>query len=128
MILTPGQSAPLTVTFAPTSAGAVSGASVTIASNATNSPAVISLSGAGTHSVMLSWGASTTAGAGYNIYRGTASGAEGATPLNLSALSATSFSDVNVTSGQSYYYVVQAVNANGTSGNSNEVQVSVPTP
>jgi fibronectin type 3 domain-containing protein len=116
------------VTFAPTTAGAVSGANVTIASNATNSPTVISLSGAGTHSVALSWAPSTTSGVAYNVYRGTAPGTEGTTPLNSSSLSGTSFTDVNVTSGAAYYYVVHAVNSNGTSGSSNEVQVSVPTP
>src|SRR5262249_50106813 len=127
-VLTPGQSATLTVTFAPTSAGAVSGASVKIARNATNSPTRIRLSRSGTPSVMLSWGPSTTSGVGYNVYRGTVPGAQGTTPLNLSALSGTSFNDVNVTSGQTYYYFVQAVNSSGASGKSNEVQASVPTP
>src|SRR5215469_6420193 len=45
-ILTPNQTATLNVLFAPTAAGSVSG-SVTVTSNATNSPAVLSLSGAG---------------------------------------------------------------------------------
>jgi hypothetical protein len=46
-ILTPGQSATLNVAFAPTSAGSVTG-SVSVASNATNSPTAIALSGTGT--------------------------------------------------------------------------------
>jgi hypothetical protein len=45
-MLTPGQSVTLTVVFAPTVAGAVSG-SVTVASNASNSPATVALSGSG---------------------------------------------------------------------------------
>jgi len=45
-MLTPGQSVTLAVAFAPTVAGAVSG-SVTVASNASNSPATITLSGSG---------------------------------------------------------------------------------
>ena len=44
--LTPGQTAMLNVTFAPTAAGSVTG-SVSVASNASNSPATISLSGSG---------------------------------------------------------------------------------
>ncbi len=44
--LTPRQSATLNVTFAPAAAGSVTG-SVTFSSNATNSPATITLSGAG---------------------------------------------------------------------------------
>jgi HYDIN/CFA65/VesB family protein/glycosyl hydrolase family 123/carboxypeptidase family protein/Ig-like domain-containing protein len=45
-ILTPGQSATLNVSFAPAATGSVTG-SVTVASNATNSPATVSLSGNG---------------------------------------------------------------------------------
>jgi hypothetical protein len=90
---------------------AVSRASVKIASNATNSPTVISLSGTGTHFVALSWAASTTGGVGYNVFRGTAPGAEGMTPLNFSALSGTSFTDVNVASGATYNYVVHRTNS-----------------
>src|SRR6266566_541584 len=44
--LAPGQTATLNVVFAPTAAGSVSG-SVSVASNAGNSPATISLSGSG---------------------------------------------------------------------------------
>jgi len=44
--LTPGQTATLNVAFAPTAAGNASG-SVSVSSNATNSPATISLSGSG---------------------------------------------------------------------------------
>src|SRR5438309_8942798 len=44
--LTPGQTTTLNVTFAPTAAGSVTG-SVSVASNASNSPATISLSGSG---------------------------------------------------------------------------------
>ncbi len=46
-VLTPGQSATLTVTFAPISGGLVSGAIATITSNATNSPTIIALTGTG---------------------------------------------------------------------------------
>jgi hypothetical protein len=44
--LTPGQTATLNVTFAPTAAGSVTG-SVSVASNASNAPATIALSGSG---------------------------------------------------------------------------------
>jgi Abnormal spindle-like microcephaly-assoc'd, ASPM-SPD-2-Hydin/Protein of unknown function (DUF1573) len=126
--LTPGQTATLTVTFAPTTPGTVTGANVSIASNATNSPAVVTLSGTGTHSVQLSWGASSTGGVTYNVYRGTASGAEGTTPINPNSISGTSFTDGNVASGTIYFYVVKAVNSGGTSTASNEVQAPIPNP
>ena len=126
--LTPGQSATLTVKFAPTSPGAVSGASVTITSNATDSPTTISLSGTGTHSVLLQWTASTTAGVTYNVFRGTSSGGEGTTPINSSPVSATSYTDTNVTSGQEYFYTVEAVDSGGSSAPSNEAHANIPTP
>jgi hypothetical protein len=123
-VLTPGQSVTLTVTFAPTTAGAVSGASVTITSNATNSPTTISLSGTGTDWVLLQWVASPTTGVTYNVYRGTSAGGESTTPLNTSPVSATSYTDINVTSGQTYFYIVEAVDSGGNSTASNEVQVT----
>jgi len=126
--LTPGQSATLTVKFAPTTPGVVSGASITITSNATNSPTTISLSGTGTHSVLLQWTASTTAGVTYNVFRGTTMGGEGTNPINLSPVSTTSYTDTNVTSGLSYFYTVKAVDSGGSSAPSNEAQANIPTP
>ncbi|HEV3421945.1 MAG TPA: DUF4082 domain-containing protein [Candidatus Acidoferrum sp.] len=53
-VLAPGQSAALNVTFAPTSTGRVTGG-VTVASNATNSPATISMTGTGVQSNFSTW-------------------------------------------------------------------------
>jgi len=53
-VLAPGQSATLNVTFAPTSTGSVTGG-VTVASNATNSPATISTTGTGVQSNFSTW-------------------------------------------------------------------------
>ena len=130
-MLTPGQSATLTVTFAPTTPGAVNGASVSVASNATGSPTAIALSGTGqsasSHSVALTWNTSPTSGInGYNVFRGTASGAEGTTPLNSSPISGLTYTDTTVVSGQTYFYVVTAVNSAGNSVPSNEVPASIP--
>jgi hypothetical protein len=128
-ILTPGQTATLTVTFAPTTGGAVSGASVSIASNATGSPTAIPLSGTGQaasgSSVLLQWDASPTPGInGYNIFRATTSGGYGSTPLNPSPVSGLSYSDTSVTSGVKYFYVVTAVNSAGNSVDSNEASAT----
>ena len=85
--LTPNQSVTITAQFAPTTAGAVSG-NVSIASNATNSPSTIAVSGTGvsvtSHSVALSWSASTSTVNGYNVYRGTTSNGPYPTKLNSS--------------------------------------------
>jgi hypothetical protein len=130
-ILTPGQTATLTVTFAPTAAGGVSGAGVSVASNATGSPTTIALSGTGQatslHTVLLTWDASVTAGvSGYNVYRAGSSGGYGTTPLNSTPIPTLTFTDTAVVSGQSYFYVVTAVDAGQASSDSNEVSVSIP--
>jgi hypothetical protein len=129
--LTPGQTVTLNVTFAPTSAGSATG-SVTVSSNATNSPVSIGLSGSGVqpvqHSATLSWTASTSAVVGYYAYRGTTSGGPYA-KLNSSASASTSYTDSTVQAGQAYYYVVTSVDASGVeSTNSNQVQTTIPTP
>jgi Putative Ig domain/Abnormal spindle-like microcephaly-assoc'd, ASPM-SPD-2-Hydin len=126
-VLTPGQSATLTVTFAPISGGSVSG-SVIIASNATNSPATVGLSGTGMHSVVLTWAASPTSGVTYNVFRGTTSGGETTTPVNTSPITLLTFTDTNVTPGGTYYYTVEAVDSAGSSAPSNEASAAIPNP
>jgi fibronectin type 3 domain-containing protein len=127
-VLTAGQSTTLTVTFAPTSGGAVSGANVSVASNATNSPAVITLTGTGAHCVALSWTASPTGGVTYNVFRGTSSGEEGTTPINSAAVTQTAYTDTSVSPGQTYYYTVEAVDSGGSSTPTNEIVAAIPNP
>jgi HYDIN/CFA65/VesB family protein len=80
------------------------------------------------HIVDLSWTASTSAVAGYNIYRGTVSGGP-YTRINASLEPATLYTDSAVQAGQTYYYVTTAVDSSGVeSGYSNVVQAVVPTP
>jgi Abnormal spindle-like microcephaly-assoc'd, ASPM-SPD-2-Hydin/Protein of unknown function (DUF1573) len=130
-MLTPGQTATVTVTFDPTTSGAVSGAKVTVTSNASNSPTTITLSGTGqaasSHSVLLNWDASITSGvSGYNVFRATTSGGYGTTPLNPSPITTLSFTDSSVSSGTEYFYVVTAVDAGQASADSNEVSATIP--
>ncbi len=78
IVIPAGQNVQYTVTFTPSATGAASG-SLSFTSNASNSPAVESLTGTGTpppqHSVNLSWTASNSQGVtGYNVYRGGTSG------------------------------------------------------
>jgi len=126
-----GNSLSFQLTFAPQTSGTAS-ANVTFVSNASNSPIVQSLSGSGTlpqHSVALGWNTSTSVGVvGYNIYRGTASGGP-FTRIN-SALDATPFdTDSTVQAGQTYYYVVTAVDSTGAeSSYSSQVQAVIPYP
>jgi hypothetical protein len=127
--LSPNQTATLVVTFAPTSAGAVSG-TVTVNSNASNSP-TISLAGTGvqqtSHTVVLTWTASVaTDVVGYNIYRSTVTGGPYSI-LDSAPVAADAYTDSTVHSGQTYFYVVRAVSNTGTeSVNSSEVQAIIP--
>jgi hypothetical protein len=128
--LAAGQSTPFTVTFTPQASGATSG-SLSFSSNASNSPAVQSMTGTGTaptqHSVDLTWGASSSA-VGYNVYRGTVSGGP-YTMINTSLDSTTAYTDSTVVSGQTYYYVATAVDGNSNeSAYSNQTQAVIPTP
>jgi len=127
--LTPSQKLTFGVIFSPTVAGTVSG-SVTITSNATGSPATISLSGSGVvpvpHRVSLSWTASTSVVSGYNVYRSTTSGA-GYTKINGSLVSVVSYTDSSVVNSTTYYYVTTAVDGTGTESiNSNEAAAVIP--
>ena len=124
-----GQSVPFTITFAPQTSGSATG-QVSFASDASNSSAVVTLAGGGTqatqHSVSLSWNASTSQVAGYNIYRGASSGGP-YTKLNSSLISGLSFTDNNVQSGATYFYVATSVDSNDVeSGYSNLATAVIP--
>jgi hypothetical protein len=125
-----GQSAPVTVTFTPQSSGAAS-ASASYASNASNSTAVQALTGSGAaqqHSVDLSWTASASAVAGYNVYRGTNSGGP-YSKISATLNASTSYADSSIQAGQAYYYVATAVDASGReSAYSNEAPAVIPSP
>jgi hypothetical protein len=126
-ILTPGQKVTLTATFTPSSAGSATG-SVSVASNASNSPDSIALTGTGaatSGSVMLSWTASTSTVAGYNAYVAQTSGGP-YTKMNSSPVTETSYTDSNVAAG-TYYFVVTSVNSsNVESSDSAQVSAVVP--
>jgi hypothetical protein len=79
------------------------------------------------HSVHLSWKASTSAVAGYNVYRRGTSGPP--TKINSKPVTGTVYVDSSVQPGETYYYVAKAATSAGTeSGPSNEVQASIPSP
>lgn len=79
------------------------------------------------HTVDLNWNASVDA-VGYNMYRGTVSGGP-YSMVNTSLDPTTAYTDSTVVSGQTYYYVATAVNANSQeSGYSDQVQAVIPNP
>jgi Abnormal spindle-like microcephaly-assoc'd, ASPM-SPD-2-Hydin len=128
--LSADQTANLLVEFSPKVTGSQSG-QIVITSDASNSPTSIALSGSGvsgtSHSVALSWTASTSSGVtGYYVYRATSSG--GAfTRLNSLPTSATKYTDGGVTAGDTYYYEVTAVASSGAeSPHSSAITAAVP--
>ena len=128
-IVAPGATATLNITFAPAAILPVAG-SATVTSNATNSPATISLTGTGiaalVHSAVLGWTASTSTVSGYNVYRGTVSGGP-YTKINSAPATTTTNTDSTVLSGLTYFYVVTAVDStNVESAYSNEVSATIP--
>lgn len=122
-----GSACTIGVAFTPRVGGART-ATISITDNAPGSPQAVSLSGVGSHDVILSWIGSGTAGiVAYNVYRGTTSRGENSTPLNATPINGNTYVDENVKSGTTYYYVVTAIGANGEqSAPSGETAATVP--
>lgn len=123
-----GQSVPFTVTFAPQAQGMATG-SVSFLSNASNSPGTETWSGTGVqtvqHSVSLNWNPDTSTVQGYYVYRGGQNGGPYAKISSL--LPGTTYTDTNVVSAQTYYYVVTALGTNSVeSGYSNQATAIIP--
>ena len=129
--VSPGHSKSFTVVYSPTTSGSAS-ATLTFTSNAKNSPTILNLSGTGVsgggHSVSLSWNASTSQVAGYNVYRGDKMGGPYSV-INTGLDASTTYTDSGVVAGATYYYVTTAVDSGGDeSAYSNEVKAVVPSP
>jgi fibronectin type 3 domain-containing protein len=119
----------MNVTFAPTTSTGVSG-SVTVASNAANSPATVSLTGTGMqpvpHSVTSNWTPSTSTVAGYNVYSSAVSGGP-YTRVNSTLVTSTQYVDSTVQAGHAYFYVVTSVDPNNVESIfSNEAPAIIP--
>ena len=122
------------------------GFTATVGSISTNQTAVLTASANGasataslsliaptqqvSHSATLTWVASTSSNvAGYNVYRGTTSGGPYSTKANSSLVTGLTYTDTAVLAGQTYYYVLTAVDSSGNeSGYSTEAAATIPTP
>lgn len=127
--LSAGHNTSFTVVFAPLTAGNLAG-SISVASTATNSPAMVTLSGSGvqstSHSANLAWSDSSTALAGFNIYRGTTTGGP-YTKVNSALIPTSTYTDTSVQSETTYYYVTTAVDSTGLESTySNEGVALIP--
>jgi fibronectin type 3 domain-containing protein len=105
--------------------GLLSVASPVAAADPPPAPQDIELEAGHDNSITISWEASAGA-TGYRVYRGTASGGEGATPI--ATVTTTSYKDTGLSSTPIYYYQVTAVNAAGESPRSEEDASKTPLP
>lgn len=82
---------------------------------------------AGSAGISLKWNADTSA-ASFNLYQGTASGKEAASPVQTGiTTNATTVAQAGLTPGQKYFFEIAAVSGFGTSPNSNETSaMAVP--
>jgi Abnormal spindle-like microcephaly-assoc'd, ASPM-SPD-2-Hydin len=138
--LSPNQQVTFQVWFRPQTSGAASG-SVSILSANLTSPETVSLTGNGVsstpappsppppatqHTVHLTWNPSSSVVAGYRVYRSTTSGTS-YSPVFSTPLDALVFDDSSVTNGDTYYYVVTAVDGSGVESlYSNQATANVP--
>ena len=132
--LAPNQSVTFQIWFRPQTSGSASG-NVSILSSNLTTPASISVSGAGVtsppgstptpHSVVLSWGPSTSPVSGYRVYRDDGSGFS---PIS-GVIPDLTYTDTTVVSGNTYHYAVTAVDVVGDESSfSNQVAAVIPTP
>jgi fibronectin type 3 domain-containing protein len=137
LTLNEGQTATLTVSFDPSTTTPVTG-TITLTSNSSTNPSVISLSGtgqtggAGSYQVNLTWDAPTDSSdpaiVGYYIFRALA-GSTTYQQLNPTGEfdTQTSYSDTSVASGTTYDYYVESVDSSGVeSAPSGIASVTVP--
>jgi len=129
-----GQSATFSITFSPQTAATASG-TLTITSNALSSTTTETLTGTGTaaptHSVNLSWTASTSTDVvGYNVYRAlfNSSACGAFSKINPVLNTTTLYTDNTVANSTTYCYATTAVDtSNAESGYSNIVSnVAIP--
>jgi hypothetical protein len=81
---------------------------------------------ASTHTVQLSWAASTSNVSGYNVYRGTSNGGP-YSKVNGAPVTGLSYTDSSVAASTTYYYVTTAVDSEGVESiYSNQASAVIP--
>jgi hypothetical protein len=107
---------------------AVNVCNVVVVQRVTNAALGGACSAGNPHTATLSWTASTTPNVSYNIYRSSTAGGP-YTKVGSVGVGVVSYIDTQALAGQTYFYVVRAVDSTNTeSANSNQVQAGVPFP
>lgn len=95
---------------------------------APSAPMTLAVTNASSSHIDLSWLAPASDGGSaittYTVYRGASSGSG----VSVASTTSTSYSDTNVTGGNTYYYTITASNAVGEGPHSNEVSANASNP
>ena len=106
----------------------VSGIEITAGANCTvpSTPGNPSATATSSSQINLTWTASTSScPVTYNVFRSTTSGFTASSSNRIaSGVNTTSFSDTGLAASTTYFYLVQATNAGGTSGSSNQASAT----
>jgi len=88
-------------------------------------PSNLTASAVSSSAINLSWTASPTSGATYNVFRSTTSGFTPSSSNQIaSGVGSTSFSDSGLAASTTYNYLVEAANSGGTSAASNQASAT----
>lgn len=106
--------------------GGIDAANLVAAMSALAAPTGLTAS-AGAAGITLQWNAAAAA-TSFNVYQGTASGKEGASPVQTGVITdSTTIAQAGLMPGQTYFFEIAAVSGYGTSPNSNEASaMAVP--
>jgi fibronectin type 3 domain-containing protein len=98
---------------------------LTVSATAPQPPSNLAATAASSSAINLTWTASATAGVTYDVFRSTTSGftPSGSNQIARGATS-TSFADSGLTCNATYFYLVEAANAGGTSTASNQASAT----
>ncbi len=93
-------------------------------SSAPSAPTGLTATVASASQINLSWGASSTTGVTYSVFRSTTSGFTPSSSNQIaSGGTSTAYSNTSLSASTTYYYVVEAVNSNGA-GSSTQASVT----
>lgn len=88
-------------------------------------PSNLTATAASSSAINLSWTASPTSGATYDVFRSTASGFTPSSSNQIaSGVTSTTFADSGLTCNTAYFYLVEAANSAGTSAASNQASAT----
>ena len=128
-----GQTAQFDISFNPAAGSPGTAAGTLTFGTSANSPSQ-TLSGTGQSNVLLTWSASTAPNVTYNVYRCSTSAVAcvQSQPSNFTLIAngigALSYADSSVSSGQTYYYALTAVDTSFNEGILSAVSLGAPIP